>query len=162
MCRTKLPFLIALLFLFTCQNVLSFELYLVRHFEKMNEKNDPELTREGQIRAESLAKMLGQTSIEKVYSTNYNRTKQSAMPTSEAKGLPVQIYNPRELESFAKTLLARKESALVLGHSNTTPALIDLLGGKAKKIDESDYGELFILHIEAESVSQSSIMVIIP
>lgn len=150
-------FILALCLLLLSQNAFCYELILVRHFEKIEDVEDPGLTEGGQKRAENLAKVLDQSGIQKIYSTQYNRTKQTAEPVAKLTGFTVDYYDPRDLQNFAEELLARQKSALIVGHSNTTPALITLLGGKAKVIAEKDYGEVFFISIDETIIKQSSI-----
>lgn len=152
-------FVLALSLLLLSQTAFCYELILVRHFEKIADVDDPGLTDIGQMRAENLAKILDKSTIKKIYSTQYKRTKQTAKPIAQSKGFKVEYYDPRDLTSFAAKLLALQEGALVVGHSNTTPALIKLLGGKAKVITEKDYGEVFFMRIEADQIKQSSILI---
>ncbi len=111
----------------------TYTIYLVRHTEKeVSEDNprDPGLTPCGQERAESLANFLHDVNIEVVYSTDYVRTKTTAEPTAQSKAKVIELYNPRELDLFAKSLLERSQDALVVGHSNTTGVLAGLLVGE--------------------------------
>ena len=125
------------------------EIYLVRHFQKQNATEqsgkDVELTQEGQSNAQCLAQHLKTKDITSIYSTNYKRTKQSATPTSEALNITVSEYDPRDLEIFAKQLLATKVNHLVVGHSNTTGELFGLLGCEAISLSEDDYGDIMVL-----------------
>ena len=114
---------------FVGQNAFCYELILVRHFEKVADIDNPGLTEQGHIRAKKLAEILDKSDITKIYSTDYNRTKQTAIPVSKRKELEVNHYDPRNLKRFASILLTSQENALIVGHSNTTPALIKLLGG---------------------------------
>ena len=111
----------------------AYTIYLVRHAEKeVSEDNprDPGLTTCGQERAASIANFLDNVNIDVVYSTDYIRTKNTAEPTSKLKNEKVELYNPRELDLFAKSLIDRSQDALVVGHSNTTGVLAGLLVGK--------------------------------
>lgn len=153
--------LVSLLILgsFSFHSVLAHDIYLVRHFEKAKGGDNPHLTLVGAKRALELAKLLEKNGIEVLFSTEYNRTIETAQPFAELSGLPIDFYDPRELETFAKQLLSANTDSLVVGHSNTTPELISLLGGEATLMTESDYGELFKLTIEGGKVITSSVMV---
>ena len=125
-------------------------IYLVRHAEKqrgISSGMNPHLTEAGQQRARQLARVLGQVGIDAVYSTDYARTKETAEPLAEHLGLPVQIYNPRKLKEFAGELGETGRRILVVGHSNTTPKLVELLGGdKGRPIRELDeYDRLYLV-----------------
>ena len=128
-------------------------LYFVRHAEKAKEpKKNPALTEQGMATASALAHWMTKVKLQEIYSTDYLRTKTTAMPTAELKKLPVTEYDPRDLKSLASQLIANKKTALVVGHSNTTPVLIRLVGGVADDIPESEYGVLYEVKFEKNNV----------
>lgn len=121
-----------------------FTIYLVRHAEKELSTKNPPLTPCGQQRAESLNTFLKAVHLDAVYSTNYVRTQSTAKPTAIAKELEIKPYNPRKLNEFAKTLLNRKEDALVVGHSNTTGVLAGLMADeKIGAFNEAIYNRIY-------------------
>jgi broad specificity phosphatase PhoE len=126
---------------------------LVRHAEK-DYGDDPNLTPEGQERAERLREMLKNTELAAVYSTDLRRTMQTAEPTAAEKDLRIRIYSPYDLRFFAPQLLRRHrgETILVVGHSNTTPALASLLDPNAEypRFSELDYTNFYIMTIPQE------------
>ena len=91
----------------SCQNVEETHedhsitsIYLIRHAEKDRsdkENKDPELTEKGKQRAERWAEVLGLSKMDAVYSTNYQRTLQTAAPTAMRNGLEIQTYEPNNL-----------------------------------------------------------------
>lgn len=112
------------------QNSDIYSIYLVRHSEKdltSNNYTDPPLTSCGEGRAESLKNFFNDVSLEAIYSTDYTRTKNTAQPTAESKGLEVKEYASFDLEEFSEILIKKKQDALVVGHSNTTGVLAGLL-----------------------------------
>jgi len=119
-----------------------YTIYLVRHSEKEVSASmygsDPPLTPCGKKRSESLSNFLKDVPIEVIYSTDFTRTKNTALPTAQSKELDIQQYDGETLEDFSKLLLRRKQDALVVGHSNTTGVLAGLLVGE--KIGEFDLG----------------------
>ena len=118
------------------QDDLSF-IYLVRHAEKQAGP-DPALTPIGEQRAENYAEWLGACEIQHVFSTETQRTTQTATPLAEKLKLEVQSYDPQQLDKFAEQLKSVEGNVFVVGHSNTTPQLVELLGGDAgEPIDES-------------------------
>ena len=124
-----------------------FTIYLVRHAEKVTEAanpDDPTLSSCGQLRAESLATVLSDIALEKIYSTEYERTLATARPSAETHQLEIEIYDPGKLEEFSALLLKRQQSALVVGHSNTTGVLAGLLIGESgEAFDEKIYDRLY-------------------
>jgi len=141
-----------------------FKLYLVRHAEKQaNEDSDPGLTDAGNYRSEQLANWLHDKDIKKIWSSDYKRTRDTAVPFLSKIGLELTLYDPRDLPELAKKLLGNKENALVVGHSNTTPDLTRLLCQCViSDMDESEYNLLFIVSVFAdetkvEILEQSSV-----
>ena len=139
-----------------------FTIYLVRHSEKeltTNHHSDPPLSKCGEHRSENLSNFLKDVDLDVIYSSNYIRTKNTALPTAMSKGLKVNEYNPQELEDFSKSLMGNKQNALVVGHSNTTGVLAGLLVGEKigafdldiynrvyKVIIYKNSGQLHLLH----------------
>lgn len=132
-----------------------FTIYLVRHAEKdvgaINGVNPP-LTPCGQQRAVHLSEFFKAVAIDAVYSTDYIRTKDTALPTTLAKKIEMQLYNPRELAGFANSLIKKREDALVVGHSNTTGVLAGLLiGEEIGAFDEDIYNRIYQVVIYKKS-----------
>ena len=106
---------------------------LVRHAEKcLAQGSDPMLSEEGRQRSDALARMLSDAPLDAIYSTPFHRTVQTAEPTAQQHGLEI-IETPVSsdfLSVLAERLRAADEKyVLVSGHSNTTPALANLLAG---------------------------------
>ena len=131
-----------------------FSIYLVRHAEKDSEAKDPKdpsLSACGELRAESLARVLSDINLEKIYSTSYERTLGTARPSAEYRQLEIEIYDPHELEEFSRKLLKAQQDALVVGHSNTTGELAGLLAGeKGEAFDEEIYDRLYQVIISGD------------
>lgn len=128
--------------------------YLVRHAEKTTEKPDPGLTAEGQQRAQDLADRLSDIKLTAIYSSDYIRTRDTAAPIAAEQGIEVTLYDARDLEGLAKTLLAQKGEILVVGHSNTTPQLSALLGGVSGEpiIEATEYNRLYVLQRNGDKI----------
>ena len=117
----------------TVKNKEIYTIYLVRHAEKdlsSDEFGDPDLTDCGTQRSELLRDFLRDVNLDAIYSTDYVRTKNTALPTARSKELKIQEYGESDLEDFSKKLIDAKQDALVVGHSNTTGVLAGLLTDK--------------------------------
>lgn len=127
--------------------VESTTLYLVRHAEKTAAASDPGLTEDGTRRAEALAERLEDAGVSAIYSTDYTRTQDTARPLAERLSLTVKSYDPSDLTSFAKTVQAEGGSILIVGHSNTTPQLVEALGGDGGTpiTEATEYDRLYVL-----------------
>jgi phosphohistidine phosphatase SixA len=118
---------------------------LVRHAEKgTDDPRDPSLSESGGQRAKALARLLQEAGVTHLYSTPYRRTRSTLAPLAAQLELSVAEYDPRALGAFAAQLaqLPPGSVAVVAGHSNTTPALYEALGGTARDLVESEHGPL--------------------
>ena len=136
------------------------QIYLVRHAEKTKDKTDPALTQAGQTRAELLADMLIDSGITHIHSSDYTRTRDTAAPLAQRLGLEVALYDPRDLEGMAKKLKAIEGRHLVVGHSNTTPPLTDLLGGEGGSpiVEATEYDRLYYVTIAANGEVRTTLL----
>jgi len=132
----------------------SYTLYLVRHAEKQKEADNPHLTRCGKFRAQQLADILKYAKINAIYSTSYNRTLETAGPTAKEHSLGIKQYSPRGLDQLARMLKQNKQNALIVGHSNTTPALAALLiDDNVEKIAEHEFNYLYQIHVSEQKTT---------
>lgn len=131
-------------------NADSFVIYIVRHAEKEDTQLDPGLTTEGNRRAEGLAQMLSEAGVERIYSTIYRRNAATALPLARTLNLPVEFYQAAQGDALVTQLLAQRQTALVIGHSNTVADLINALGGTADELSEDRYGDVFQLLMQRE------------
>jgi len=128
-----------------------FTVYLARHAEKLTESENPEdpsLSACGESRAASLATLLRAVNLDRVYSTPYARTRETAGPVAASHQLEIETYDPRQLEVFSSQLLGQKQNALVIGHSNTTAVLAGLLSGEAgQPFGEDEFDRLYLVTV---------------
>lgn len=108
----------------------AFTIYLVRHSEKdhtSENSSDLPLSECGEQRSKALSHFLSEVDLDAVYSTDFRRTINTAMPTADKKDIEITLYNEEDVKSFSNLLLDNKQDALVVGHSNTTGVLAGLL-----------------------------------
>ena len=130
---------------------------LLRHAEKDTSaagstlmKADPPLTKAGEERAKNLLTVLKDYTPDEIYSTNFIRTKATVTPLLLKFNKELQIYDPKELMQFSEKLLQQKGKTIIIaGHSNTTPALVNLLikENTYPNLDELVYNQLWIVTI---------------
>jgi broad specificity phosphatase PhoE len=127
-------------------------IYLVRHGEKAADGGkDPALTPQGQARARNIAAQLAGAGIRRIYSTDTQRTQQTAQPLAALLNLPVQSYHPGKQAEFAQQLKTLQGNTLVVGHSNTLTALVRELGGEPGiDIGDDEYGRIYRLSYGAD------------
>jgi phosphohistidine phosphatase SixA len=130
---------------------------VVRHAEKgTTPANDPPLTEAGAARAKALAKALEATNVQAVITTQLARTRETAKPTADAKGLTIETVAtsaPQHPKAVADA--ARKhagKTVLVVGHSNTVTQIVEALGGPpAKDLCDSDYSFIWTVVLDGSS-----------
>ena len=137
-------------------------IFIVRHAERVDRSSDAILSAEGEARAEALARHLRDVGIDAIHSTTYRRTLGTAAPLAELLGLEVQtepahdmgtmMSSDRGVERYLQALVARlrdrhgADRVLVVGHSNTVPALLAALGHpESIAIAGDEYDNLFVV-----------------
>jgi broad specificity phosphatase PhoE len=125
---------------------------LVRHAEKKIDPNnpDPDLTPEGESRAQGLARMFQNAGINRIFVTQYKRTQETAKPLSDRTGVPVTVVNSQQTNEVIKQILTNERGGtiFVAGHNNTVPAIVSELSGQTfPVIPESEYDNMFIVTI---------------
>lgn len=131
------------------------ELILVRHAEKAKDgTRNPDLTKAGRERAERLKELLKKEGVATIYSTSYKRTMQTAQPLADFLQQEIQGYNAREVTSLFEMMAKNQsEKILIVGHSNTVPAMLTLLDGQAREwIAEQEYDNIYRLKVKGEMV----------
>lgn len=138
---------------------------IFRHADKETavegDDSEPDISIEGQKRALRLVKIIEKYKPIQIFSTNYPRTIQTVSPLSRIKNLPIQFYEPGNMNELVNTILAaeKKRRFVIVGHNSTTAQLANLLlkQDKYKMPDESDYGKIWILRIKNGKVSDKVI-----
>ena len=134
--------------------------YFIRHAEKDRsdpEDIDPELNQKGLGRAMHWAEILNEVSLDAIYTTDYERTRMTAAPAAIKQEITEQYYDPRTLDIEAFQLENLGKNVLVVGHSNTTPNLVNRMLGEEKYegMDDYDNGSLFIVTVvDGKAVDQ--------
>ena len=128
---------------------------LFRHAEKdLSEGADtanPELSAAGKLRAEKLVGIVRKYQPDAIYSTDYIRTRATVRPLAKRGRHMVLMYDPRNLNQMRDLILSGKLKRIVIvGHNNTTPALVNLLIGqeKYKNLAETEYDKIFLINIK--------------
>jgi phosphohistidine phosphatase SixA len=162
---------------------------LVRHAERASQDGNANLSPEGSARAEDLAGIARTLGVSVIYTTDLCRTAQTGHPAAVALGAPLRIVatgsSAAGLDSCTPPIVASRQTAgdlsaedlakkiladhagrtvLVVGHSNTVPALMGaLLGASACPgpipleagrcvLPEDAYGDLFVVRVASGDV----------
>lgn len=129
--------------------------YLVRHAEKQQvsrTESDPVLSECGLAQAKALATLLQQVQLPRLYHSPYQRSQQTASALLQ-QGRQLQQYQAAEVATLAQQLLQQQQSALVVGHSNTIPALVSLLTAReVPAMHEQQYGLIYQLNFSGRQL----------
>jgi broad specificity phosphatase PhoE len=125
---------------------------LVRHAEKAAEPAaDPPLTPAGEARARDLLNAVRDANVSAIITTQYARTKSTAQPTASALGLTPQVVNAQSTPTDVAAAIHQHagHTVLVVGHSNTIPAIVEALGAKRPApICDAVYDNLYVVTID--------------
>jgi phosphohistidine phosphatase SixA len=133
--------------------------YIVRHAEKQAlpetapqaDREDPPLSRDGQVRAMGLPEDVPVREISAVYVTKTKRSADTASAVMALNSIEPIYYPPQDVDGLVARLRKRHgQKVLVVGHSNTIPPLLRGLGVQdVVEIDESQYGDLWVVTLSA-------------
>jgi len=129
--------------------------FIVRHAEKASATDpDPSLSDGGKERAVALAAALRDARVSLILVTSRKRTAETAAPLASALELTMHVVpfgasTPEHAAGVATAVRTAKGAAvLVVGHSNTVPAIIAALGGpRMPDLCDAAYANLFIVRL---------------
>lgn len=153
--RKIIPLGILIAILFTSckqqENVTTF--YLVRHAEKVesntmtDQRKNPPLTDEGRQRAIRLKEMLAAKDIAVIYSTDYQRNKNTVKPLAEEIGMTIRSYQWHKWQPIIDEALERfaGKTVLICGHGDNLLPMIEYLGAQRPqdKLGTHEYDKIF-------------------
>ena len=132
--------------------------YLIRHAEKLRidkTERNPKLNDKGVLRAEKWKEILKNINLDKIYSTNYKRTIETANPTSKSQNVDITIYSPSNIDYRNFKEINKGKKVLIVGHSNTIPNFVNGLieEGFYEQIDDLNNSNLYLVNICDNNVS---------
>jgi len=132
---------------------------LARHAEKATTPaDDPPLTEAGRARAQALATAVRSAGLGAVIVTPLARTRATAAPSAQAFGLtPIEVPVRGGIAEHVAAVAAQVRAlppgtaVLVVGHSNTIPAIVTALGGPTlPELCDNQYSVLYVMSLPAE------------
>jgi 2,3-bisphosphoglycerate-dependent phosphoglycerate mutase len=137
--------------------------YMVRHCDKkQGEGSDPDLSAEGQARAERLGRVFDRARIDRIAYTNTKRTTQTALVVKRWAGDPDYTNFPPELSLEWLTETMQTDGAgkklVYVGHSNTIPQMLNALTNSVQyqNIADQEYGMLYV--VATHGVGQTEVL----
>jgi broad specificity phosphatase PhoE len=127
---------------------------LVRHAEKAAQPaQDPPLTEAGAARANALVAVARDAGVTAIITTQFERARKTAEPTATALHVTPEVVNAGSVAEHAKAVALEVlkhagSTVLVVGHSNTIPAIVGALGApQPRDLCDSEYDQLFTVII---------------
>lgn len=137
--------------------------FCVRHAEKGDhDPYDPELSTEGEARAEHLGRIMAEAGLDAVYSSPSRRAKLTAEPVQRrGNTAPVLEYEPGDQEDWLLELLPESpgKKIMIVGHQNTIPHLLNQLKGggfEFGNIPNHDFGKFFV--VATKGIGKTEVM----
>ena len=125
---------------------------LIRHAERHASGSDT-LSPAGAKRAALLVRMFREAGVSAIFTSEFKRTKDTAAPLAQALTITAQQIAANAATARTQ-LLGAGPLALVVGHSDTVPALIAALGGPSGiEIKELEFDRMFVLTVAQGPVS---------
>jgi broad specificity phosphatase PhoE len=120
---------------------------IVRHAEKAaNGGNDPDLSSAGRARAEALARILKDSGMTAIFTSEFKRTQETAAPTATSTHVAPTVVPAKDTAALVAKLHQLSGNALVVGHGDTIPNIVKALGINVPvNIPDEDYSELLIV-----------------
>ena len=120
---------------------------IVRHAEKAtNGGNDPDLSSAGRARADALARILKDSGIRAIFTSEFKRTQETAAPSATSAGVVPTVVAAKDTAALVAKLHQLNGNALVVAHGDTIPNITKALGmDRPINIPDEDYSELLIV-----------------
>src|SRR5947207_10736143 len=120
---------------------------IVRHAEKATDGGrDPDLSLAGRARADALARILKDSGITAIFTTEFKRTQETAAPTATSTHVTPTMVATKDTAALVARLHQLDGNALVVGHGDTIPNIVKALGiNSSVNIPDADYSELLIV-----------------
>ncbi len=137
--------------------------YLVRHAEKdmtdPSAKNPP-LTPAGVTRAQHLAQKFGSVRFDAIYSTDFERSRNTVKPVADAQKTRVTTYEWHDYAGVQQLLEKNKGKTLLLcGHGDNILPIIKNAGAKPPmdSLGTNEYDKLFKLLIRPDGTAEATV-----
>jgi phosphohistidine phosphatase SixA len=129
--------------------------FVMRHLDTPEGERDPDLTAQGRRRGDLTAQGQRRAALlpdfffederpAAIYVSDFRRTRQTAAPLAARLGLTPIVYDPADTPALVARVRAGPLPALIVGHSNTVPDIIEALGGhRPPPLVHADFGDVW-------------------
>jgi 2,3-bisphosphoglycerate-dependent phosphoglycerate mutase len=146
-------------YLVTKQKAKATTVFIVRHAEKDTnypDSNNPPLTKAGKCRAETLARMLKNSGVSVIFSTDFIRTRDTVnyYANTQTPALTPNIYTtPQEVANKIKSSQYAGKSILIASHSGMVEQIVQsLLGADSMPAIGEEFNNLVLVTIPPNGI----------
>jgi len=120
---------------------------IVRHAEKAtNDGTDPDLSSAGRARADGFARILKDSGITAIFTSEFKRIQETAAPIATSVHVTPMVVAAKDTAALVAKLHQLDGNELVVGHGDTIPNIIKALGINSPiNIPDEDCSELLIV-----------------
>ena len=129
-------------------NLAGTTVIIVRHAEKVDSSEDPDLSEAGKARADLLPKLLADSDVAALFASQFKRTQQTLEPLTKILNLEVQTVDASMTGELVRQISTRfpGKTVVVASHSDRVTEIIEALGGRSVGfLAESEYDNLFVV-----------------
>ncbi len=129
-------------------------LYFIRHAEEDgNAVPNPHLSASGKKRVKLLERYFSHKKLDTIFTTNLNRTFETAKGIATFQGVPIVYYDPFKMSFKAFFKKHKKSNSLIIGHSNTTPNFVNGIIGypKYSQMMEDNYSDIYRISVDGNN-----------
>lgn len=117
--------------------------FVMRHLDTPEGQRDPDLLPAGQTAAAHVPDVI-RARPRVIYVSNYKRTAQTAAAVAARYHLTPVTYDPADTPALIARVRAGPWPALIVGHSNTVPDIVEQLGGpRPAPLSHPDFGDIW-------------------
>lgn len=137
-------------------------IFVVRHAEQVDDSSDSPLSEAGHQRARALARVLKDAGIAVIYTSEFQRTIQTAVPVAAALGIQATVVPRRDVEGLIRQVRQQHEQDIVLlvlhsgslrAQGTTVPTVLRALGHPQEMtIPRNEYDHLFVVIPKSEGL----------
>lgn len=120
---------------------------MIRHGEKVGDDGDAALSDTGRARAVCLDRVLADLGVTHVFHTELQRTRDTVAAVAARHHLTPTVIRVADEATWVDSLRALPPGAVavVAGHSNTVPTLVERLGAGTAPIDHAEFDWMFTI-----------------
>jgi len=128
----------------TCSNPKG-KVYILRHADKFDDKKTPNKYRpiscpKGCEMAKNLVDEFNNIDLSAIYTTDYMRTKQTALPLAKSKNIEPKVIEKHKTPELLNKICENQnnQTIMIVGHSTTIPTILKELCQNTENTESND------------------------